>query len=303
MKTKATAAVMMMLFLAGFVAVAIPVEADPGIVLDGIISSGEWGEATSFALGPYTVFIMNDLDFMYVAFDYPVTTGSDFASFNTYKQDTFDPETINAPCVASWDSVWDTIVDENADDVPETWHREDPSTRYDYSVDTATEMKVPLTELGLSAGDSIKLMFVLNVHMVGTYVYPTGANSFDVTTYECYKMSTPVLPVSIDIKPGSCPNSINPNSKGVIPVAILTTLDFDATTVDPVTVIFADAIPLRWTIEDVWSGDDVSPDGDLDLLLFFKTQECELSGTSASLTGETFGGTPISGTGSINLVP
>ena len=112
-----------------------------------------------------------------------------------------------------------------------------------------------------------------------------------------------VISVSIDIKPGSCPNSINPNSKGVIPVAILTTGAFDATNVDPVTVTFANAIPLRWTIEDVMQGDGEPPDGDLDLLLFFKTQECSLSGSSATLTGNLFDGTPISGSGSINLVP
>ena len=111
------------------------------------------------------------------------------------------------------------------------------------------------------------------------------------------------VPVSIDIKPGSCPNSINPNSKGVVPVAILTTPGFDATTVNPVTVRFAGAPPLRWTIEDVWRGDGVLPDGDLDLLLFFKTQDCSFSGSSASLTGNLFDGTPISGSGSINIVP
>jgi len=109
--------------------------------------------------------------------------------------------------------------------------------------------------------------------------------------------------VLIDIKPGSCPNSINPNSKGVIPVAILTTEEFDATDVNPETVEFAGAAPLRWTIEDVMSGDGVEPDGDLDLLLFFKTQECSFSGSIATLTGNLFVGTPIIGTGSINLVP
>jgi len=46
------------------------------------------------------------------------------------------------------------------------------------------------------------------------------------------------LGVSCDIKPGSDPNSINPKSKGVIPVAILTTPDFDASTVDPTSVMF-----------------------------------------------------------------
>jgi hypothetical protein len=41
--------------------------------------------------------------------------------------------------------------------------------------------------------------------------------------------------VSIDIKPGSAPNSINPRSRGVIPVAILTTDTFDALDIDPKT--------------------------------------------------------------------
>lgn len=44
--------------------------------------------------------------------------------------------------------------------------------------------------------------------------------------------------VSIDIKPCSFPNSINLKSKGVMPVDILTTEDFDATAVDPTTVLF-----------------------------------------------------------------
>ncbi|MDH5266427.1 MAG: hypothetical protein OEW62_01970 [Candidatus Bathyarchaeota archaeon] len=121
--------------------------------------------------------------------------------------------------------------------------------------------------------------------------------------------------VSIDIKPGSCPNSINLKSKGVIPVAILTDGSFDATTVDPTSVLFAGAAPLRWTIEDVETGSNNGPpDGDLDLLLFFKTQECKYDSvdnpdgmspgdTFAPLTGETFGGTPIFGYGSVNIVP
>ena len=45
------------------------------------------------------------------------------------------------------------------------------------------------------------------------------------------------ITVAIDIKPGSFPNSINPKSRGVIPVAILTTDSFDATTVDSTTVL------------------------------------------------------------------
>lgn len=46
------------------------------------------------------------------------------------------------------------------------------------------------------------------------------------------------LPISIDIKLGSDPNSINPLSKGVIPVTILNDGIFDPELVNPETVTF-----------------------------------------------------------------
>jgi hypothetical protein len=109
----------------------------------------------------------------------------------------------------------------------------------------------------------------------------------------------PVLEVEIDIKPGSDPNSINLGSKGVVPVAVLTTDDFDASTVDPSKVEFAGASPMRWTQEDV------DGDGDLDLLFHFKVQELSLDATSteATLTGETFDEAQIEGMDTVNMVP
>lgn len=45
-----------------------------------------------------------------------------------------------------------------------------------------------------------------------------------------------VCPVPIDIKPQSCPNPINVKSRGVLPVAILGTAEFDVTTIDPASI-------------------------------------------------------------------
>ena len=111
-----------------------------------------------------------------------------------------------------------------------------------------------------------------------------------------------VVEVAIDIKPGSFPNSINPKSKGKIPVAILTTDSFDATIVDPTTVLFGatgtEAAPVHSALEDV------DGDGDTDMILHFKTQETgiQCGDTSASLTGETLGGQAIEGSDSIRTV-
>ena len=70
----------------------------------------------------------------------------------------------------------------------------------------------------------------------------------------------------VDIKPGSLTNPFNVKSKGVLPIAILTTEDFDATTIDPVTVTARGVNPLRWIIEDI------DEEGDIDLILYYDSQ-------------------------------
>jgi len=87
--------------------------------------------------------------------------------------------------------------------------------------------------------------------------------------------------ITIDIKPGDGPNAINPNSKGVTPVAILTTGSLDATTVDPLMVCFGpdEAPSLKAAIEDA------DGDGRLDMVLFFQTKRTGIKcgDTSATL--------------------
>jgi hypothetical protein len=104
--------------------------------------------------------------------------------------------------------------------------------------------------------------------------------------------------VAIDIKPGKYPNSIQLSSEGVVAVAILTTPEFDTSMVDPSTVIFANASPIKWTIEDV------DYDGDMDMLLHFYTRDLSLEANSfkATLTGMTHDDGAIVGTDSIRIV-
>jgi len=120
------------------------------------------------------------------------------------------------------------------------------------------------------------------------------------------------VPVSVDIKPQSCPNPLNTNSKGVLPVAILGTADFDVTTVDPTTVLLEGVAPVDDSLEDVSTPvvvgypcecDTLGPDGYMDLTLKFKTQDI-VGALGAmndgdvivlTLTGTTYAGTLIQG--------
>ena len=110
----------------------------------------------------------------------------------------------------------------------------------------------------------------------------------DLTPYDpvvdsaFYYSTIAATSVEIDIKPGSDPNSINLKSRGVIPVALLSSGDFDATTIfgseteplDPsIYLAGSGGQDVRWAIEDV--NEDNEPFNDLPALdsLFEKDQE------------------------------
>jgi hypothetical protein len=144
--------------------------------------------------------------------------------------------------------------------------------------------------------------------------YDNSVYAIEVEEGTCICAGEPeVIPVHIDIKPTSCPNPFNMGSKGVLPVAILGTEDFDVTTIDPASVLLEGVPPLRWNQEDVAT--PVGPDADtcecttygadgyMDLTLKFDHQTIAAAlGTVSdgeirvlTLTGMTYDSIPIMG--------
>ena len=104
-----------------------------------------------------------------------------------------------------------------------------------------------------------------------------------------------VRKIAIDIKPGEDPPAINPNSTGVIPVAILSTPTFDATKVSLSSVRFgpanAHAVDKQLAIEDV------NGDGLPDVVFHFVTNQTGIKAgnTQACLSGQTTSSANITG--------
>ena len=88
----------------------------------------------------------------------------------------------------------------------------------------------------------------------------------------------------------------------MIPVAIVTTSQFDATTVDPLSLKFGP----DGATEAHGRGhrQDINHDGKKDLVLHFRTQEAgiQCGDTAVFLIGETFDGNPIEGSDSIKTL-
>ena len=127
-----------------------------------------------------------------------------------------------------------------------------------------------------------------------------------LTASEIESIAADVIPVVIDIKPGSFPNSINLGSGGNVPVAIFSSSTFDATTVDPTTVTLADAaVKVRGKGKPAASQEDVDGDGLLDLVVHIDTSLLNLTDGDvvADLNGQTLDGQAIHGSDTVRIVP
>ena len=134
------------------------------------------------------------------------------------------------------------------------------------------------------------------------------------------------LAVALDIKPGSCPNAFNRGKRGVLPVAIVGSVDFDVLQIDTSTLLLNGIAPLRRSYEDsathyLGQGGPSScfdcieegPDGYTDLAMKFDAQavasllqenekgDCILLTVTAELRPE-FNRRVLSGVDTLNIV-
>ena len=151
--------------------------------------------------------------------------------------------------------------------------------------------------------DEISTIVVGSQYADGSWPYDPWGDNIMSTEWALLTLErvVPAIKVPIDIKPGSCPNPLNLKSKGVLPVAILGTEDFDVADIDPATVrltregVGGGVSPLRWSYEDVatpFEGElcdchDLNGDGYLDLSLKFDTQELVTTLSLGDAEGQT----------------
>jgi hypothetical protein len=164
-----------------------------------------------------------------------------------------------------------------------------------YKVDTLSGQLIPAIDVN---GDTVKGL----VDFDGLSATFSGIASLSTVV----GLVPDAIRVGIDIKPGESPNTINLKSHGTLPVAILSTASFDATTVRPETVLLAGAGPkLKPNGQPMFSFEDVNGDGRLDLVIHFDVLALNLTSNDveATLTGRTIDGMSITGKDAIRIVP
>jgi len=195
---------------------------------------------------------------------------------------------------------------------PETWTigTSDPQ-----GLDDVVEIYLDGQLVGIHRSkDGVKTMFFQVPGCVAPGEHKLGfllVETYDIFDTWCFKLDrsacSQVIQVAIDIKPGADPNKINLGSRGVIPVAILSDANFDATTVLPMSVELAGAGVAVRGDEPLAYGEDVDDDGDVDLVLRVEASEFDpgpdFDQGYVTLTGVADDGTVIEGEDYVIITP
>lgn len=160
-------------------------------------------------------------------------------------------------------------------------------------------------ELNISSGKnqagSVILPVSVNRFLVGgvadPYIYTSGV------FYMIEEQNT--VEISIDILPGNPNNTLSPRMKGLLPVAVFSSADFDATTADLASIALegAPAAKIRGKYQ-AWLR-DVNRDGLKDLYLLIDVRALNLppGENSVALTVTTSEGREFSGTDTLRMAP
>jgi hypothetical protein len=147
---------------------------------------------------------------------------------------------------------------------------------------------------GLSGADSL------------TYTVSDDRGGLATATITITISASTIQEVPIDILPFIWLNIVNLNSRGTLPVAILSDASFDARFVNVDTVSLAGAPAVRpfprWP---KFVELDVNHDQRKDIIVYFNIQDLELdlSATAAVLSGETYSGVSFAGADRVIIVP
>jgi hypothetical protein len=185
---------------------------------------------------------------------------------------------------------------------------------------TVIEMSHPLRsgdglhDFSLKPGDTVGFHFNLRLFSLtpacnfGSTCYADTAYPSD-SYYGQITIAGPAVPcpeaVGIDIKPGCSLNNINPESMGKIPVAILSTGSFNASTMVDVSSLTFGSIGDEQSLAFCSGPEDVNGDGLPDLVCHFYTEKAGFSegDSEGILKGRTITGRDLIGRDSVRIVP